>query len=77
MITNCLDVRHNTWDDNKTSQTKWTAAALNNVDKLSTGGTSGMKTAYYASAQNCHRYTRPETNYTPTNRGGWNKVTTW
>ena len=46
MITNCLDVRHNTWDDASSSQTFYTSA--NNTDQ-------GKKAASYDSAQNCHR----------------------
>ena len=87
MITNCLDVQHNTWDgpDGSTgrpgvvdNQSKYTASALLNVDRNSDG--SAKEAAYFASAQNCHRYTRPETGtktYTPSNPGGWNKVTPW
>jgi len=47
MITNCLDVKQNTWDDGNTSQTLYTSA--NNTDQ-------GKKTASYDSAQNCHRF---------------------
>ena len=69
MITNCLDIRHNTWDDaNSSSQTKYTAGALSTVD-------SGKKAAYYASAQNCHRF--DDSRSTTQLKGGWNKVTPW
>jgi len=69
MITNCLDIRHNTWDDAKSSsQTLYTASALSDVD-------SGKKAAYYASAQNCHRY--DDSRSSQQLRGGWNKVTPW
>ncbi len=69
MITNCLDIRHNTWDDAKSSsQTRYTASALTNVDR-------NKKAAYYASAQNCHRY--DDSRSTEQLRGGWNKVTPW
>jgi len=69
LITNCLDISHNTWDENKTtSQTKYTNAALTAVDRNKYG-------AYYASAQNCHRY--DGTRATETLKGGWNKVSPW
>lgn len=80
LITNCLDVQHNTWQtgqvrDQKnadalvatSAQTAYTAAALTDVD-------AGWKPAYYASAQNCHRYNNLRT---AANKGGWNKVSTW
>ena len=69
LITNCLDIRHNTWDDARSSlQNTFTAAALTAVDR-------GMPAAYYASAQNCHRFDGRRANTTL--RGGWNKVTPW
>ncbi len=69
MITNCLDIRHNTWDDNKSSQTRSTASTTDN----------GKKPAYYASAQNCHRRdsSRNAANFDADINGGWNKVTPW
>jgi predicted CXXCH cytochrome family protein len=61
MITNCLDTRHNTWDENKgKTQTFWTSAD----DKDET-------TATHNTSQNCHRYDPNDT------VGGWNKVTPW
>lgn len=71
LITNCLDIKKNTWDDNKTVQSQYTAATLTDVDRF--GGT-GQRSAYYASAQNCHRYNNLRT---ATNKGGWNKVSPW
>lgn len=69
LITNCLDIAHNTWDENKTtSQTKYTDAALTAVDRNKYG-------AYYAAAQNCHRYDGSRS--TETLKGGWNKVSPW
>jgi predicted CxxxxCH...CXXCH cytochrome family protein len=64
MITNCLDVSKNSWDNNKTTQTAWTNPADN-----------GKKTAYYTSAQNCHRYDGSRS--TDQLKGGWNRVTPW
>jgi hypothetical protein len=69
MITNCLDIRHNTWDDAQSSlQTKYTDSSLDNVDR-------NKRAAYYASAQNCHRY--DDSRSTQQLKGGWNKVTPW
>jgi predicted CxxxxCH...CXXCH cytochrome family protein len=69
MITNCLDLRHNTWDDSNSSlQNTFTSPTLTAVDR-------GMPAAYYASAQNCHRFDGRRSNTTL--RGGWNKVTPW
>ncbi|MBW2505327.1 MAG: fibronectin type III domain-containing protein [Deltaproteobacteria bacterium] len=78
MITNCLDIRHNTWDDAQSDpQNSFTHASNDPVDR-------GMPAAYYASAQNCHRFdpARGDTDndniYDNTAlRGGWNKVTPW
>ncbi len=79
MITNCLDIRHNTWDDAKSSVQAgaYSATALNPVER-------GMPAAYYAAAVNCHRFDpargdadNNNTYETKTLRGGWNKVTPW
>ncbi|TRO78690.1 CxxxxCH/CxxCH domain c-type cytochrome [Desulfuromonas acetexigens] len=78
MITNCLDIRHNTWDDSQSipnTQTLYTASALDFVDR-------NMPAAYYASAQTCHRFDgRRSEGATEADdsrlRGGWNKVTPW
>jgi predicted CxxxxCH...CXXCH cytochrome family protein len=67
LITNCLDVQHNTWTVGKTAQNTYTAGTLTNVDR-------GWSPAYYASAQNCHRYNDKRT---AANKGGWNKVSIW
>ena len=64
LITNCLDIQHNTWDENKSS--------LQNTYRPLTAVDSGKPAAYYASAQNCHRY--DGTRSTETLKGGWNKV---
>jgi hypothetical protein len=72
MITNCLDVVHNAWDD------------LAGIGDPSTwgGGTYTAKTlAYSSTAANCHRYVDPtasgneETN--GSNEDGWNSITPW
>jgi len=69
MITNCLDTRHNDWDDGRTvsgvsSGTGVPASADNNNKTLSNVG----------SAQNCHRVGDPLQSGTG---AGWNKVTPW
>jgi hypothetical protein len=66
MITNCLDIRHNTWDDAKGTQTVSNAAGSTDKNK---------KIAYFTSAQNCHR--RDDSMGTEQLQGGWNKVTPW
>jgi hypothetical protein len=84
LISNCLDVQHNSWQngqvkDQKSAdalvaislQTLYTAAVLDNVDNT---GTTGWAPPYYASAQNCHRYNNKRTT---TDKGGWNKVSPW
>lgn len=69
LITNCLDIRHNTWDDGATStQVTYDNAALTDVDLE-------MKAAYYVTAQNCHRFDARRSSSDL--RGGWNKVTPW
>ena len=67
MITNCLDIRHNTWQNAGTSQTKWLHTSLTDKSKL---------TAYYDAAQNCHRRDDQAT-ITPIKNPGWNKVSPW
>ncbi len=64
LITNCLDIKHNTWQNGGTSQSKYIAATL--TDK-------GKKAAYYDSAQNCHRFDDGQRSNNP----GWNKVSPW
>ncbi len=68
LITNCLDVRHNTWDDNKSTQSKWTNANLR--DK-------STRAAYWNTAVNCHRYDSVYSTIAAPNQPGWNKVSPW
>lgn len=70
LITNCLDIVHNSWDDNKSVQSYYTSTALTDVDRI----TNGNRPANYASAQNCHRYSSLRT---AANKGGWTKVSVW
>jgi predicted CxxxxCH...CXXCH cytochrome family protein len=76
MITNCLDIKKNVWDNDKAVQNQWTAHQSGSRYDY------GKPTAYYASAQNCHRYDDqfvPGTNGSGQAEmsGGWNKVTPW
>ncbi|RMF42782.1 MAG: hypothetical protein D6751_11590 [Deltaproteobacteria bacterium] len=72
MITNCLDVKNNTWDDNLkpsgATNGQWTNSTNSNpanIDQL----------AYVSSAQNCHR--RTENPVGNVIEKGWNNVTPW
>lgn len=72
MITNCLDVKINTWDDT-INPTTWTPIS-------GTNGHTAKQLAYASSATNCHRYVSSgdlnrETN--GSNENGWNSVTPW
>jgi predicted CxxxxCH...CXXCH cytochrome family protein len=69
MITNCLDVRHNTWDSQFTGDAKWsnwTGYTRNNNKEL----------AYASTAQNCHRYADMPAGGA-VEEPGWNSVTPW
>lgn len=75
MITNCLDVTHNTWDDNFSADPDWTSGGANGatvnwstVGVMSVSGSTEL--AYAKSAQNCHRYISGV-------EAGWNNVTPW
>ncbi|ALC15453.1 putative multiheme cytochrome c [Desulfuromonas soudanensis] len=72
MITNCLDTKHNTWDN-----VYQTVNTTNNVN---------VTLSNFTSAQNCHRLTGDDPDDTRDARGhngtgysgaGWNKVTPW
>jgi hypothetical protein len=75
MITNCLDTKKNTWDDN-TSKASAIPAAGTSVgnDTVSTEN-GGAKFSNSTSAQNCHRLKDPA--FTNAGGSGWNKVTPW
>jgi predicted CxxxxCH...CXXCH cytochrome family protein len=75
MITNCLDVRHNTWDDQ---------AGFGNPSAWSGSSSYTAKTlAYSSTAANCHRYVDSSDGNRETNANGgngepgWNGVTPW
>ncbi len=69
MITNCLDVNHNTWDDAQGNPSTW-------------GNYTAQQLAYSPTAHNCHRYVDAtndslgEYGATQT-ENGWNDVTPW
>uniref|UniRef100_UPI003D815B58 hypothetical protein n=1 Tax=Trichloromonas sp. TaxID=3069249 RepID=UPI003D815B58 len=85
MITNCLDIEHNKWD-NVTgiyTDTHWSstpawqdrgAMPYNGTDV--SGGRVDRQLAYATAAQNCHRYVNLNDDGTP-EEAGWNKVTPW
>lgn len=68
MITNCLDTKQNTWDDQwpVLSGTSLTAGATLSADN------SGKRLSNTTSAQNCHRVGDPAQSGTG---AGWNLVT--
>jgi cytochrome c5 len=72
MITNCLDTKHNTWD--------------NQYQTVNTTNNVNVTLSNFTSAQNCHRLTGDDPDDTRDARGhngtgysgaGWNKVTPW
>jgi nitrate/TMAO reductase-like tetraheme cytochrome c subunit len=68
MITNCLDTKHNNWD--------------NSYAIMSVSGGSGVNynrsLSQWSNAQNCHRLVGNDGYGTPgASGGGWNKVTPW
>ena len=91
MITNCLDVRHNTWDDNVGgAPSAWAGWECVGSPKCTVqeppGGTgyTAQTLAYSSTAANCHRYvdsgdTKQEQNNASGGLGepGWNTVTPW
>lgn len=69
MITNCLDVRHNTWDDQ---------ASVGKPNAWTPGTYSAGQLAYSPTAQNCHRYVGSgDGNRESGAEAGWNSVTPW
>jgi len=78
MITNCLDVSHNTWDDNVGGDpSAWAGWGV-------TPTYTAKTLAYSPTAANCHRYVdaadgNQETNNASGGNGedGWNNVTPW
>lgn len=68
-ITNCLDVKHNSWDDGATfDPSSWSATTANIAGDLAYGSTAG----------NCHRYVPTgDANAEDGAEAGWNSVTPW
>ena len=72
MITNCLDTRLNTWDDQYASDANWASWTLDM--------TGGKQLAYTTSAQNCHRRIDANGDGDTADTGeepGWNTATPW
>ncbi|MCM2265743.1 MAG: hypothetical protein NDI73_11195, partial [Desulfuromonadales bacterium] len=76
MVTNCLDIKHNTWDDQTPAPIaagvpqSWAAADSHLADEIS----------YSSTAQNCHRYvqsTDTKKENGSANEIGWNNLTPW
>ncbi len=76
LITNCLDVRFNTWDDLFVNDGDWTGGEANGAPmNWSTQVAFGTKEfAYAKSAQNCHRRADKDGNSTY-EEPGWNYIT--
>jgi predicted CxxxxCH...CXXCH cytochrome family protein len=69
MITNCLDTKHNTWDDTSNTGIDGTpATGMPTYNQSKTWSNT-------SSAQNCHRLKDP--NQTNSAGSGWNHVTPW
>jgi len=64
MITNCLDTKNNTWDDQYQGDAKWS-----NWTNVTPGNNKQLSQAH--TAQNCHRETGEASG------PGWNNVTPW
>jgi hypothetical protein len=74
MITNCLDTKHNTWDDDR--PTGGMSGSDNNGDNTVVGTDNfGVVISQATSAQNCHRLGSGEATGGP--GIGWNKLTPW
>ncbi|MDF1526276.1 MAG: hypothetical protein P1S59_08420 [bacterium] len=69
MITNCLDVSHNTWDDTR-------IGPPSDLGSAETGVTIDREMSDWSSAVNCHRLDSDGTPGTGSD-GGWNRVTPW
>ncbi len=69
MISNCLDTKHNTWDDRATVSTLGTTTTYAPENR-------GVTFAMATSAQNCHRLA-DKANFPNATGDGWNRVTPW
>jgi len=88
MITNCLDVNHNAWDNSEASPAAWLPQEPDPNDNKAglplSHGFVATQLAYSPTAHNCHRYVNTSwsnggTAGTPQsgNEGGWNTITPW
>jgi hypothetical protein len=88
MITNCLDVNHNAWDNSEASPAGWAPQEPNPDNKLPpldlSHGFVATQLSYSPTGHNCHRYVNTSWSTggdsgTPQsgNEGGWNTVTPW
>jgi hypothetical protein len=73
MITNCLDTKQNTWDDDQ-PQVPLFGSAFDGNNTVTGLDSDGQYIANATSAQNCHRL-GDITNTPQGTGGGWNKVT--
>jgi len=72
MITNCLDTKNNTWDDQYTGDGNWSNWGADR--------TGNKSLAYATTAQNCHRRIDANGDGDTADTGeepGWNAVTPW
>ena len=80
MITNCLDISHNKWDNQSVSNSRWSNWENQGVMPYSGNDISGdpvnRQLSYATSAQNCHRYVDVNGDGNP-DEVGWNRVTPW
>jgi hypothetical protein len=74
MITNCLDTKKNTWDDDQPQIPLFGSEAKNSDNTVTGLDSDGQYIGNATSAQNCHRLGDPSTGGTG---GGWNTVTPW
>ena len=74
MITNCLDTKHNTWDDNRPSG-GLSGSDAGGSNSVTGGDNDGVVISQAGSAQNCHRLGSGEA--TGGTGDGWNNVTPW
>ena len=81
MVTNCLDVERNSWDDDYVSGADPGNTTWGNWPNLtpSSGNEGHQEIAYANTAQNCHRYFPVQAGSgTGDYEGkGWNAVTPW
>jgi predicted CxxxxCH...CXXCH cytochrome family protein len=80
MITNCLDTKHNTWDNASGITTSPPNGTVNKNGNQAHPSNEDKTWSNTSSAQNCHRLRDPRTpnsSGTATTGDGWNNVTPW